>query len=400
MKIKVKFSRTTGNAESSPQLVASIDDLLTEILLRLPMKSLIRFKLVSKHWHSLITNPKFCIFRNPNPNPAIGLFLHCSDFRSNPRIEYVPFSHVENPPFKKLKFANDPSGIRIVQSCNGLLLCSSSRARDYNRIYYVYNPTTNKYTTLPKLGNVDGISTRSKIHGMSLAFDPTKSPHYKVVCVRGSLVSGEYHYQFEVYSSETGPWRKCGEPFTAQVKFGNGVYWNGAIHWISHGRTVEAMYFDTERRMLQTMPMPPIEDGWDWWSNYYFGESCDQLHYVEIAGPQIRVNVYEMRRDYSEWFAKYKVDLAPVVAAYPGMIRNGVHPTDWYYYDISVLSMVRGEKEEGSFLVLQIAGQVVRYNHVNQDFETIHEFCGAEVEGDSRLINANGYQYIESLWCV
>ncbi|KAK6117848.1 hypothetical protein DH2020_048411 [Rehmannia glutinosa] len=300
----------------------------------------------------------------------------------------------KNPPFRKL----DPSGIGIVQSCNGLLLCSNFRARLHNRKYYVYNPTTNKFSTLPKIDEGGGNSVR--IHGMSLAFDPAKSPHYKVVCVRQlGLDSGEYEYQFEVYSSETGPWRKCGEPFTTQVNFENGVYWNGAIHWVNNG-IGDSLYFNTDDQNLRIMPMPPIPDGWDWRSNYYFGESCDHLHYIEIIGPQIQFNVYEMRRDYSEWFIKYKVDLMPVVAMYPGMIRNNFDPTDWYYYAFSIFSLVRGEKDEDSFLVLQIPGKAIRYNLVYQTFEMIHEFAGAEVEGSLRFPSTNGFQYIESLCCV
>ncbi|KAK6117894.1 hypothetical protein DH2020_048362 [Rehmannia glutinosa] len=294
MKIKIKVSRTAGEAQSSAQIVASIDDLLTEIFLRLPMKTLTRFKLVSKHWHSLITNPTFCLLRNPNLNPAVGLFLHCSNFRVNPSIEYVPFSVTKskNPPFRKLKFIKDPSGIRIVQSCNGLLLCSNFRARVHNRRYYVYNPTTNKFSTLPKIDEGGGISAR--IHGMSLAFDPAKSLTTKL------FVSDNWDWiRFEVYSSETGPWRKCGYPFTAQVNFENGVYWNGAIHWINNG-IGDSLYFNIDDQNLRIMPMPPIPDGWDWRSNYYFGESCDHLHYIEIISPQIQFNVYEMRRDYSE----------------------------------------------------------------------------------------------------
>ncbi|PKI54542.1 hypothetical protein CRG98_025056 [Punica granatum] len=40
--------------------VAGDDDLLLEILLQLPIKSLLEFKSVSKHWLSVITDPLFC----------------------------------------------------------------------------------------------------------------------------------------------------------------------------------------------------------------------------------------------------------------------------------------------------------------------------------------------------
>ncbi|KAG8390234.1 hypothetical protein BUALT_Bualt01G0062600 [Buddleja alternifolia] len=399
MKIKITLFK------SSAEIVASIDHLLTDILLRLPIKSLIRSKLVSKHWHFLITDPGFCILRNPNPNPAIGLFLPCNILRANVRLEYVPFSvnKSNNPPFRKLKFTKDPSGIRILQSCNGLLLCCSFQAHDYNRRYYVYNPTTNRFSKLPKLAPGDGITTN--IRSMSLVFDPAKSPdHYKVVCVRGlELANGEWQYQIEIYSSETGPWRKRGEPFAAQVNFENGVYWNNAIHWISNNGNDDSLYFNLDNdQMVGIMPLPPIPDpeDWDWRSNYYFGESCDHLHYIEIIGPQIQFNVYEMKRDYSEWFVKYHVDLSHVVAANPGMIRDNYDPTDWYYYAFSIFCLVRGEEEEDSFLVLQIPGKVIRYNLVYKTFEIVHEFEGAQSEGYLRFASTNGFQYIESLCCV
>ncbi|KAM1721011.1 hypothetical protein ACFX12_022597 [Malus domestica] len=47
-------------AISSPgEAVANSQDILTQILLRLPTKSLVRFKCVSTHWLSLISCPQF-----------------------------------------------------------------------------------------------------------------------------------------------------------------------------------------------------------------------------------------------------------------------------------------------------------------------------------------------------
>ncbi|XP_073037928.1 F-box protein At5g07610-like [Primulina eburnea] len=397
MKTKIKLSKTTDEAGSA-HIVASIHDLLVEILLRLPIKSLIGFKLVSKKWHSLITNPEFCYLRNPDPNPAIGLFLPCSGFRTDESFEFVPFSNQKsrNSPFNKLNFTKDPSGIRILQSCNGLLLCCSSWARVRNLKYYVYNPTTKNFSTLPNLEPRTGIS--NQIRGMSLAFDPTKSPHYTVVCIRG-FETDEYRYQIESYSSNTGPWRICSEPFTAEANFENGVYFNGAIHWINTG-IGDSLYFDIENQALETMQMPPIPHGWDWRDNFYFGESCGHLYYMDIRGSNIGFDVYEMKKDHSEWFVKYQVDLAPVVAVYPGMIRDGYDPTDWCYYAFSIFSLVADEEGGNSFLVLQIPGKVLRFNLDSKTFEMLHEFEGAEVEDCLRFSGTNGFQYMESLCCV
>ncbi|KAI3471028.1 hypothetical protein Pfo_027691 [Paulownia fortunei] len=355
MKLKIKVSKTADDeAQSSAQVIASIDDLLTEIFLRLPMKSLIRFKLVSKHSHSLISDREhsvFCAILIPIPLLASSLLSI------------------------KLNFTKDPSGISILHSCDGLLLCSNFRADDQNRRYYVCNPTTNKFSTLPKLDGGGGIWTR--ILGMSLAFDPAKSPHYKVVCVRGLGIDlGEYQ---------------------SQVDFENGVYWNGSIHWIRK-RNKHSLYFNPDDHQMppQIMPMPPFPDSLDWRSNYYyFGESCDRLHYIEISRPQIQFNVYEMKRDYSEWFVKYQVDLSPVVACFDQLDSYYF----WHYYVFSIFTLVRGEKEEDSFLVLQIPGKAVQYNLVCTTFETLYEFKEGMAIGPSGFRYAK-FQYIESLCCV
>ena len=63
---------------SSVNAVVSNDDLLIDILLRLPVLSLFLFKSVSKRWLSLITSPDFVLRHrstDPNLHPPCGLFL-------------------------------------------------------------------------------------------------------------------------------------------------------------------------------------------------------------------------------------------------------------------------------------------------------------------------------------
>ncbi|GER29585.1 F-box family protein [Striga asiatica] len=380
MEINPKVPRTN---DDSAQTVASIDDLLIAIFLCLPIKDLIQLRRVSKQWHRLISNPRFCIQRNPIPNPPTGLFLQCLHYVARLRIEYLSFTGLESMKLqlRKLKFVKDPSGIRILHSCNGLLLCSSFRARDINRKYYVHNPTTNKFVLLPKLDSTG-------IRGMSLAFDQIKSPHYKVVCVHNQR-------QIEVYSSKNGSWRNHGQTPQVRVSFKNGVYWNGAIHWTSNGTGNDSLYFNVDNQLFGEMPIPPT--GWDRVNNYYFGESYGHLHYIRRS---LQFKVYEMRRDYSEWFVKYKVNLLPLVRAYPSMTRAGFSPMSLSYYAFSVLCLVRGEKEEGSFLVVQIPEKAIRYNVVCGTFGTLCEFADVNSAGRLRYSCTDGFQYVETLCCV
>ncbi|GER43627.1 F-box family protein, partial [Striga asiatica] len=373
----------------SAQTVFSIDDLLIAIFFCLPIKDLIQFRRVSKHWRRLISNPSFYIQRNPIPNPPTGIILQCLHYVARLRVQYVPFTITgmksTNPQLEKLKLVKDMSDIRILHSCNGLLLCSSFRARDINRKYYVHNPTTNKFVLLPKLDSAG-------ICGMSLAFDQLNSPHYKVVCVHNQR-------QIEVYSLETGSWRNHGQTPQVLVEFENGVYWNGAIHWTSIGYRNDSLYFNVDNQLFGTMPIPPA--CWNCVDYCYFGESFGHLHYIKGIGRSLQFKVYEMRRDYSEWFVKYEVNLLPLLMAYPSMNLTRVSPImNLSRYAFSILCLVRGEKEEGSFLVVQIPGKAIQYNVACQTFGMFCEFAGSYLVGHLRYSGVDAFQYVETLCCV
>ncbi|KAK6117856.1 hypothetical protein DH2020_048398 [Rehmannia glutinosa] len=372
----MKISRTAGDSlpeKSSAEIVASIDDLLTEIFVRLPLNSLIHFKSVSKHWDSLISNLGIYHFRNPKPNPAIGLIFQCLNATDHPHVLFF------NKSIRKLNFTKDfcPRGITILNSCYGLLVCHSNKRRG---IYYIFNPTTNKYSTIPQLDG--GHWIQDSVCGMILAFDPSKSPHYKVVCVLGlGDVMGQY--KFEVYSSKTSSWRKYGEPFTAEVNFQNGVYWNGSIHWISFSKTGKSFYLnpDDDARMPKVMPTPPRQDMIST-DKYYFGESCDHLHFIgRIKTWKEIINVYEMMRDYSEWFVKYTVDLS----------------FNSYYigHSFPICTLVRGKKDDDTFLILRTMRKILQYNLACGTFEIIDELD--DVERHVKFRAEFSFQYIECL---
>ncbi|KAL0416066.1 UNVERIFIED_CONTAM: F-box protein [Sesamum latifolium] len=141
------------------------------------------------------------------------------------------------------------------------------------------------------------------------------SPFYKVVCVRGSEIAREL-FQVEVYSSESGVWRVSSEPFNSTASFEYGVYWSGSVHWISY-MPKELLYFILDKERFGKTSLPGIRDGNGMRSVCYFGESYDHLHFVETHDYGIAFDVYEMKRDYSEWFVKYRVDLTVVTAAFP-----------------------------------------------------------------------------------
>ncbi|XP_035840059.1 F-box protein At5g07610 isoform X1 [Helianthus annuus] len=342
----------------SGALIGSNDDLLTEILLRLPVTSILRFKSVSKHWRLLLRHRHF--------THRYDTLLKSPGFFTTDNI-YVPYD-VENPTtplFRSLDFYPDPRGIRIVQSCNGLLLCCTYRGSIDARKYYVFNPTTKQFAFVPCLPG--GYEVRKTIRFMGLAFHRTDCVHYKLVCIR-SLESDDDDdvelFQIQIYSSDTREWRICPVTFRTDCPvFDMGVYWNGAIHWAPSYRN--HLYFKIDAEQLQTLPSP-VEMTIFQTLTMYFGESRGHLHLTVLVDSDetgLHLNVYEMLGDHSGWFVKYQLQLHEIWGAFPEMTHSS--------YDFDVVDVVRGVKEEDTFIVLRIHGKLTRCRHNSES--VVHE---------------------------
>ncbi|KAL8149306.1 F-box protein At5g07610-like [Apium graveolens] len=401
-------------ADSAVKVAAS-EDLLIEILLHVPVKTLMSFKCVSKQWLSLITDPHFVRLRNPpslSASASALFFASSSSKRCDPDYQFIPLDNSSDEfptPFKTLNFIDDPlgSGISVLQSCSGLLLCASYRAGEANRRYYVHNPTTGQYTTLPQITR----KYSKYVCSMTLAYDPVKSPYYKVVCVRRSETSRQ-HFQIEIYSSQTQLWRVSGQPFIPPeyTEFQNSIYWNGSVHWWNGSihwwngfvyggarfkrRESYTLYFKVEEERVEQLPMPTTP----WYRiASYVGESEGHWHLIERYSDFNSVfNVYELKRDYSGWFMKYQVDISDISIQFPEIFK--------YRCTLDVISLVRRGKEDeedGSFLVLEIpGGMIIRYNLMDKSVKKLWEFVpDRKLYNDDCLRHVCALPYIESLAC-
>ncbi|XP_054777703.1 F-box protein At5g07610-like [Prosopis cineraria] len=387
----------------SAEVIGENDDLLTEILIRVPAKPLIRFKCVSKRWLSLISHPAFCrrhAVRHPSSKVS-GIFLRRTPGDSQSDFRFVSLtSNYPVSPLTSLHFSPDPNGVRILQSCNGLLLCSSLGKFGTPRRYSVYNPTTKQFSVLPQSYPLAQQSIA--IFGVNLAFDPTRSPHYTVICVSATVESC-YFYQIMIYSSEseTGNWRLSGSPFNApyDMAFGDGVYWNGAIHWTSPKGS--SLYFDITQECLGRMPNLPHLGG-----SYYLVAACGRLNLIQICGPRSsQIQVSQMERDYSKWSLKYQVDLAELKPAFPDMIRfpDGHLPCclrSSSSHNFIVLSLIPDENEEHPSLLLHIPGKLIIYRFKDETFMTICDLMLSPTNHSLQFGWRDAYQFIETLACV
>lgn len=140
----------------------------------------------------------------------------------------------------------------------------------------------------------------------------------------------------------------------------------------------------------------------------YSRNSRDHLRLIEIYPPMTEFNVYEMNRDYSGWFLKYRVDLAGVVSTNPRMIRNQCGLMHVERYAFLIPTLVREEIEEKSFFVSSVPGKVICYNFADKTFKTLCDAVPLPRDypwsGVIRHLRYGGwfdtFEYIESLSSV
>lgn len=238
-----------------------------------------------------------------------------------PKIKYLTVGlDKQKPQPSNFLESNDlrANGIRISQSCNGLLLCPvdvvvkkrkispSPNPRNANVDHYIYNPTTNESRLIPLPGGV------TEVTAMNLAFDPSSSPHYKIVSL--SRVSNHFcsFTQIDIYSSETGCWNVSKAEFPRHcnhVNFSQGVFLNGAIHWPSYtGET--SVSFEVENECFKVLSMPPVQGGQLRRTIRFFGEAGGRLLLIDFHEPVTKNFDVFVLGDYSKWSVRKHVDFS------------------------------------------------------------------------------------------
>ncbi|XP_050232942.1 putative F-box/kelch-repeat protein At3g22730 [Mercurialis annua] len=131
-------------------------DVLLEILYKLPLNLIHRCKCVCKLWSSLISQPYFpaqYLLRTkltPPPNPTLYFHFYIpKNFRPFPLKHSTYNDHRKSwsQDSPTLSFGFLPQPVRLLCTSNGLALCTTSY--DCECIYYVCNPITKHWLTLP-----------------------------------------------------------------------------------------------------------------------------------------------------------------------------------------------------------------------------------------------------------
>jgi F-box interacting protein len=306
------------------------DDLVVEILSRLPVKSVCRFKCVSWHWRGLITHRAY---RKKLPQslsgffrgitPRLGAMLTVSDFVSISGAEEQP---VSDP---SLSFLIGYTTIVPKDCCNGLLFlhCRKiSPSPRYEFDYVVCNPATEKWLILPSSDR------KTQVYVSRLGFDPAVSSHFHLFSMLEDVEG--YITGVDIYSSRVGAWSHSENGWGDDVAlYDKSVFLNGMLHFISLDSTIVAV--DREGKSWRTIPLLDTmgaENNWNL-NAAFIDQSQGRLHYLNVRERDASTLSVWILENYQsgEWNFKYNISTSRLLG-HKGLINGGqytliaIHP--------------------------------------------------------------------------
>ncbi|XP_026433097.1 F-box/kelch-repeat protein At3g06240-like [Papaver somniferum] len=214
------------------------ENVIINILVRLPAKSTLRFRCVCKQWLKLTSdhdfiklhfeiatengNLRLMVGRENMYSTNLGSIFH--NVNRSKKIFHKEVLEIDYP-FKARRW-----GMSVVGSCNGLL-CVANLAQQI----CIWNPLTNMYKVVSSL-SLDVLGCHGNILGFKYGFCyDSHAEEYKVV----RIIDLEYDFSvIEVYVEGSNTFEAYTRiPFS--FTFGDvfGVLVNGNLHWIGNHRS-------------------------------------------------------------------------------------------------------------------------------------------------------------------
>ncbi|XP_061345017.1 F-box/kelch-repeat protein At3g06240-like [Gastrolobium bilobum] len=255
-------------------------ELLEDILIRLPYKSLVRFKCVCKHWYALFHYPIFLsrhlsnFIQNHNSGHSVLLRLSFPTLFGDGLENYklfslsatdADFSAVETliPKFNMLS-----TKFQICGHCNGIL-CLSIDYWPRSKEVLLYNPATREFRCLPD--NVLRLKPSSVALAVGMGYDPI-TDDYKVLRIwrvdafdNGGVFRGRTN-RVEEYALNTDSWTLLNDTNAGNFAFETdcfAMYFKRTYYWWAFSREDKSsiiVAFDMEDEVFQRVLMPPHID--------------------------------------------------------------------------------------------------------------------------------------------
>lgn len=235
-------------------------ELITEMLLRAPAKSIGKFRCVSKQWRSFLSSPHFIeshrtlhSIRSPPKLIMISSTSHSLfTLTFSPGGNNRKRSDAVSRKIKKFQV----EWKSLLGSCHGLVLVGDC---DYDQ--FLMNPTTLEMVYVPDFSLA--LDPRTSLSHFGFGYD-SSGDDYKIVRL-------SYHYVLpiirevfvDVYNLKMKTWRRIEDSaiFAIPRNMLPGVFLNGAIHWMGTdysiaGSSTVVFAFDLGNEKFKRVPAP------------------------------------------------------------------------------------------------------------------------------------------------
>ncbi|KAJ1437937.1 Galactose oxidase/kelch, beta-propeller [Sesbania bispinosa] len=273
-KLRRKNSYTTTEEvmESVPNLP---QELLEDILTRLPYKSLMRFKSVCKYWYALFHDPVFLsrhlsnFIKHHNSGDSVLLRLSFPTIFGDGLENYKLFSLSATSAVETIipKFNMLSTKFQISGHCNGIL-CLSIDYWPRSKEVLLYNPATREFRCLPDTAM--RLKPSSLALAVGMGYDPF-TDDYKVIRIwkvdtygnNGGVFSTNW---VEEYALSTDSWTMLHNTNAGFFLFGIDCFamcYKRTYYWWAFNREDKSsiiLALDMEDEVFKRVPTPPHVD--------------------------------------------------------------------------------------------------------------------------------------------
>ncbi|XP_074281088.1 F-box protein CPR1-like [Silene latifolia] len=228
------------------------DDLIfEEILTRLPVESVLRFKSVSKQWYSTLSSSDFTnahLLKSPLSHPSAPvntLFImdlkNCYLFSYDDDNDQISGNFKDNLVKLDLDFDIQEDYLELTGSCNGLIsLGSMSNSNPASNEYFIiWNPATRKLCKYASYGYLEHFNNEHYFFvapgfGYVSSIDDYK--YVRILTVLWEIEGGDYDGTsniVHIFSLKENKWRKIDFDFDHDhiVPYGRAVLINEKLYW-------------------------------------------------------------------------------------------------------------------------------------------------------------------------
>ncbi|RZC91938.1 hypothetical protein C5167_021650 [Papaver somniferum] len=294
-------------------------DILSDILIRLPLKSLARFRCVNQSWSNQLKCPKFLKARNDyavemgkfnlmfHNHNDVYTFSYDSSLSTCEELSHVEYFDKSN---KKQ--------IEVLGCCNGLVLLRHIYMLNDTSLSFVlilWNPTTNECKRLPNPPVGKQVKDRNYVE-YGFGYDE-QIEDFKVVHLTEAFHGRWSHCEVYVYTLKGNSWTGVDEVDI------DGLYYpriidmgrwpvNGAFHWIAQMERSDFLHsffllrFEFETDDLDAVPLPDFDENAIVCLCVLGGSLCCFCYNTEVMG------VWELkdnREDKASWTKLFTIEL-------------------------------------------------------------------------------------------